>query len=721
MKGKGAVFDVVCCKSRKNDYIGGIPFCVSPLAGLSVTKETIMSFWAVLFGLLGAVSVCAASFFNDRILKQTYLVGNSMPVSVYGVFIVFVALINPFLGKRRLSAGQIAVVMAIALAGCPIPGSGLLRTFTSSLIMPVRYQQTEASWREHKILDLVPERMLPDYKSNDKVVEGFSAGLGEGDKHVAWKDVPWKEWKRPIVFWTPMIMVLWFAMIALGLMLHQQWSSHEHIPYPIAGFVDSLLPEEGSLMSPVFKDRFFWVGLIAVICIHLNNYLCVWFPEELIPVKLTLPLWGFGKVFPVIVRGGGGGLFGPVIYFCVIGICFLIPSDISFTFALAPWLWAFVCGMLVKYGITLTQTIEGSYWYNCLNAKMFLLYGSTLGLFLTICYTGRHYYWHVIKTAIGLKRGEGAAPAMQTWGCRIFLLCMVYFIGNLVYAGMDWQLAIMYAGVIVIFYVVMTRIICESGLFHLQLNVFPCCIIWGILGSINLGPTTLLLMQLISVILICDPRESLMPFMMNSLKVLERRKQPLGKTSAWCGIAMVIGLVVALSLTLYIQYDQGSAIWESWAEECVPRMHFNNAIAVKQKLMAQGTLEQAEAVSGWGRFAHMQPNATCMWCLGIGLALVLLFSAARLHFTWWPLHPMLFVTWNTPHMPHFAGSFFIGWVIKKLVIKYGGTGVYNRARPFMIGLIAGEIFGAILPSIVAAIYYVVTNGEMPKAFHVLLS
>ena len=69
----------------------------------------------------------------------------------------------------------------------------------------------------------------------------------------------------------------------------------------------------------------------------------------------------------------------------------------------------------------------------------------------------------------------------------------------------------------------------------------------------------------------------------------------------------------------------------------------------------------------------------------------------------------------------FALTFFIGWVIKKLVIKYGGTGVYNRARPFMIGLIAGEIFGAILPSIVAAIYYVVTNGEMPKAFHVLLS
>ena len=71
-------------------------------------------------------------------------------------------------------------------------------------------------------------------------------------------------------------------------------------------------------------------------------------------------------------------------------------------------------------------------------------------------------------------------------------------------------------------------------------------------------------------------------------------------------------------------------------------------------------------------------------------------------------------------MPSLAGSFFIGWVIKKLVIKYGGNSVYAKAKPFMIGLIAGEILGAILPSVVAAIYYFATNGEMPKAFRVLL-
>ena len=34
LMGKGKVFDVVCCKSGKNDYIGEIPLYVSPLAGL---------------------------------------------------------------------------------------------------------------------------------------------------------------------------------------------------------------------------------------------------------------------------------------------------------------------------------------------------------------------------------------------------------------------------------------------------------------------------------------------------------------------------------------------------------------------------------------------------------------------------------------------------------------------------------------------------------------
>lgn len=681
-----------------------------------------MKIRSILLGLLGVLFVCGASFFNDRVLRQTYLVGNSMPVSVYALLITLVVVVNPFLNRIKkglsLTAAELAIALTITLASCPIPGSGLLRTFTSCLIMPVRYQKTMPAWAQHQIVDSVPERFLPEYKDNDVVEEGFINGLGEGSRHADISDVPWGAWKRPFTFWLPMIALLWFAMLSLGVVLHQQWANHEHIPYPIAGFVDSLLPDGKTGKSTIFSNRMFWLGLGFVLLIHVNNYLQVWFPDKLIPVQLTLPLGGFSKVFPVIRQGGGGSLFWPHIYFVVIGLCFLIPSDVSFTFAVAPWLWALLCGVLVRYGISLTAVIEGNNWYCGLKPSMFLLLGSSLGLFFTICYTGRHYYWSVFATAFGSRKYPQVTPA-QCWGARFFLLFTVAFCCYLCYAGMDWQLAIMYTAVLVTFYIVMSRIVCETGLFHLQLNIFPCVIIWGFLGVSNLGPTTLLMMQLISLVLICDPRESLMPIMMNSLKLVDKYKQPLGRTTVLSGFAMIIGLAIALPLTLYLQYDLGGAIHEGWAEQAASKMMFDNAIAVKQKLMAQGTLEASEAVSGWGRFADMTPESMCMLCLVLGLIAVLVFCYARLHITWWPLHPMLFVTWNTPHINALAGSFFMGWLAKTMVIKYGGNGVYAKVKPLMVGLIAGEILGAFLPSVTAAFYYFITS-EQPMAFRILL-
>ena len=132
-----------------------------------------MKIRSVLLGLLGVLFVCGGSFFNDRVLRQTYLVGNSMPVSVYALLIMLVVVVNPVLSRLRrglgFTAAELALALTLTLASCPIPGSGLLRTFTSGLIMPVRYQKTLPAWNKHRIVDSVPERFLPDYKSSDMV------------------------------------------------------------------------------------------------------------------------------------------------------------------------------------------------------------------------------------------------------------------------------------------------------------------------------------------------------------------------------------------------------------------------------------------------------------------------------------------------------------------------------------------------------------------------
>jgi hypothetical protein len=183
-------------------------------------------------------------------------------------------------------------------------------------------------------------------------------------------------------------------------------------------------------------------------------------------------------------------------------------------------------------------------------------------------------------------------------------------------------------------------------------------------------------------------------------------------------VALVLGLAIALPLTLYFQYDRGVSWADSWSSKATPRMQFDNIRMVKEKLDVQGRLEEAEDVSGLRRFARMKPNSACMIALVAGVLLVLGFVAARIRFPWWPLHPVLFLTWATEPQWRLCGAFIVGWLIKRMTTKYGGAKVYQQMKPLMIGLIAGEVMGAIVPSVIGVIYYSCT-GDPPKPFWVL--
>ena len=84
----------------------------------------------------------------------------------------------------------------------------------------------------------------------------------------------------------------------------------------------------------------------------------------------------------------------------------------------------------------------------------------------------------------------------------------------------------------------------------------------------------------------------------------------------------------------------------------------------------------------------------------------------------WPLHPVMFLILGGWQSRTLAVSFLLGWFIKVMVTKYGGATVYRRLKPLMIGIIAGDIFGAMLPIFVGAVYYFWT-GELPKSYRVL--
>ena len=64
---------------------------------------------------------------------------------------------------------------------------------------------------------------------------------------------------------------------------------------------------------------------------------------------------------------------------------------------------------------------------------------------------------------------------------------------------------------------------------------------------------------------------------------------------------------------------------------------------------------------------------------------------ARWRYVWWPLHPL-----GYPIGPHWIMTalwfnMFLAWLIKVVVLKYGGVGLYLKTRPFFFGMILGHI------------------------------
>ncbi|MDX2052754.1 MAG: DUF6785 family protein [Polyangiaceae bacterium] len=137
-----------------------------------------MTLRGVILGLLLGLGISFATFFNDWVIGQTPLIGNHLPISVFGFAVVLLFAVNPLLGRlgprAALKAGEVAVVVAIGLAACGWPGSNFYRAFATVTALPSHWLKTKTAWQSTNVFSYVP---------------GASAELGQG--HVKnWEKLP---------------------------------------------------------------------------------------------------------------------------------------------------------------------------------------------------------------------------------------------------------------------------------------------------------------------------------------------------------------------------------------------------------------------------------------------------------------------------------------------------------------------------------------------------
>ena len=139
-------------------------------------------------------------------------------------------------------------------------------------------------------------------------------------------------------------------------------------------------------------------------------------------------------------------------------------------------------------------------------------------------------------------------------------------------------------------------------------------------------------------------------------------------------MSLVVGYVVSIANTLYLGYAYGAYNLGNMGLKNAAPGAFNKAINAIRNPIPMG---------GKGGLA--------LWAV-IGAIAMGAFTLARYWLPWWPLHPIGLAIQGNYGVTKIVFSIVIVWAVKSLLMSIGGVNLYERAKPFFIGLIAAQAF-----------------------------
>lgn len=654
-----------------------------------------MNWRSVLLGLIGVVLICALTPYNDYALNNTFLVGNNLPLGVVMLTFLFVVVVNGplnrWLPRYAFTAGEITVAFSMTLIACGLPSSGLMRYFPSSLVMPIYLARSHegfawsffnmelASWLWPSFLG----GDIYDWRTDPIIVGYEGRWLGEGPP-------PYSAWITPALAWAVFIFALYGAMLCMVTLVRRQWYENERLPFPLAQIHLALIeqPQKGRWLNSVLRARAFWISFAGVFLLHLWNGTGQYWPDYFpaIPVRYELR-----SLFDATMLGYvDGQMKTSTVFFTVVGVTYFLTSSVAFS------LW--FCFVLQQiFRVWLGVATGDSIIYGQGDQH----FGGILAYAGTVLWIGRKHWGLILSQVIrGARadepRGRYLSYRMAFWG---LIACIAVMSGWMTFAGADVLTAVISTLLLLLLFFIITRIIAETGIIHGQLQA-PLYRPWQLIGQLGPAswsqPITLESYYMVSLLngQHYDFREPVPVYASHGVKVADatlyhdKPEEPdeERRTGRRFMIALALALVVAYFVSL------GSTLWTEytfgWTQDVEAKMPINDwgTFGMPRWMIIESTMQYE---TGFYTSPH---NPVLHFGMGIGITSVL--SFLRLRFTNWPIHPVGYLMLGTFPGVHLWFSIFIGWILKTLIVRWGGSSVYQQAKPFFFGLIVGESLAA---------------------------
>ncbi len=619
----------------------------------------------IAIAFIALILIAVGGFYGELVYGASYVFASGVP-SMACIFLLVVLTAGNGLVRRMggsgLSRRELLAVYAVTLVGGPLMTHGILGWMIGHNLAPRYYARAITEWQT-AFLQYFPDWYSP---TDMDAVESFFVGQAS---------VPWAMWWPTLAAWGSFMAALFVCTLCVVAVFRLQWITHERLSFPLAQVPLELVRDDGDKGKAA--GRFpvlavFWIGFGITLTIGLINAMGIFFPAmPSIPLMgKTLMQWQ--KVGPMAGLGQIDLWLDPT----MIAIAFLIPKELSFS----CWFFWIVRVVLTVIAIAAGHTPQlPEDWYEAsFPAPYYQGGGAVLALGIWVLWTGRRHLSRVLQLALRGKSdtSDPSEPVGYRWalvGIILSLAYMTYFcmmIGTRPFVGLAIVL------LIVALYVMWARLRADTGLGFIP---FPLGV-----EDMMMIPGGSAAFRFREVVALIGLRWSYFPGFGESFEVVTGNALEAFKIADSARInprplfkAMVIGFVFAMVVGVYVLLTG--------------TYHY-------------GFLNINAASSGWlhsqmrgvgGRMYELVTNPTPFDSAGLiavsaGAAVAVILGMLRLRLWWWPLHPFGYLAANCWGMHWYWQAFFVGWLLKTLVVRYGGLQLYRRMVPLAIGLLVGD-------------------------------
>ena len=617
--------------------------------GLSLLLIPCNAWWLVQMELIrySAHPTTLSLFFNAVFVLLAITLGNAL-----------VGRVRPAAALRR---GELYVVYTSVALASAVGGHDCLEILVPMLAWPFRHADRDG-W-DRFLPDLPKEWMVSD----PAVYESYFRG---NDTLYRWSYL--SGWAGPALVWSLFLGALLLVMLCVNVLLRRQWTEYERLTYPILHLpleIASIGP--GGRLPALFHNRLFWIGCILAggsDAINALNLYYPWIPTVLVPGRGAsyLDLLPFLPGRPWTAVG-----WTPISWYpFAIGLGLLLPVDFLFS----SWFF-FLFWKLQKVGVAaLAWDQDPQFPYP--NAQAF---GAYVAFCASTLWVSRHSLGAVARTVLGRPGGadDRREPIPYRWAVVGIGLGLAILTGYCLRLGMDLWLVPLFFAIYLVLALSITRMRAELGTpIHDLHFTGPDWMLSQAIGTRDLGQGNL------TAFAMCfwfnrAYRGHPMPHQLEGFKLAEQAGGGVREYRRWffwmlcCG---VIGSLAGIWAMLHLNYDFGAL--------ARARDSYGNE--------AYATLASA--------LANPKPGNPAVLSAALsGFAFALFLQAMRVRFPWWPFHPLGYAVTSSWEINLVWMPLFLAWVVKVVLLRYGGLPAYRRALPLFYGLMLGQfVVGSLL-------------------------